>query len=75
MGVGVDTLTGGLGLVFNALWDNPTTATAPKDVFLQFTVTAPAALISDFELQLDGVVGGVKDIARRRRYHNPYGDR
>jgi hypothetical protein len=62
VGVNIDTITGGLGLVLNGAWDN-TTGTAAKDVFFNFTVTAPSALISDFHLQLDGVVGSVTDTA------------
>jgi hypothetical protein len=59
VGVGPDTLTGLPGLVFNADWTN--TSTANEDAFIQFTVTAPAAIINDFHLALDGLSGPVTD--------------
>jgi hypothetical protein len=59
VGVGPDTLTGLPGLVFNADWTN--TSTANEDAFIQFSVTAPAAIINDFHLALDGLSGPVTD--------------
>jgi len=62
VGVGPDTLFGGLfGLQFNAFWQN--TTDLRTDVFISFDVTAPAAIINDFHLALDGVVGSVLDVA------------
>ena len=50
------------GIGFNAFWNN--TGTTAADALISFTVTAPAATpITDFELLLDGVVGGVLDVA------------
>jgi hypothetical protein len=59
VGVKVDTSLTPFGLVFNAFWQN--TTSAGEDVLVNFTVTAPAALITDFQLALDGVVGNILD--------------
>jgi hypothetical protein len=61
VGVAVDTLLGLPGLVFNGFFDN---TTGDNEVaLLTFTVSAPAALITDFHLQLDGAAGLVSDRA------------
>jgi hypothetical protein len=59
VGVNVDTSLTPFGLVFNAFWQN--TTSSAQDALITFTVTAPAAIISDFELALDGVVGNILD--------------
>jgi hypothetical protein len=62
VGVNVDTLFPGLeGLVFNGNYNNTTTSF--EDAFINFTVTAPAATITDFHLALDAASGPVTDTA------------
>jgi hypothetical protein len=65
VGVGPDSFFAGLfGLAFNAGWINDAPVGSPiLDAFIQFTVTAPAAIINDFHLALDGVFGTVNDRA------------
>lgn len=65
VGVGPDNFFPGLnGLAFNAGWQNTNpTGGAILDALITFTVTAPAATITDFHLALDGVTGTVDDTA------------